>query len=96
MEYDVVVWRDELSDGATCYAAICPSVGHGHGQGDTEEEALIDVADTIALFLEHEPDRVKTGQAAEDALSRLTAELEADGLSHWLKQVTPARNWVPA
>ena len=50
MEYDVVIWRDTLSDGSICYAAICPAVAYAHGQGDTEEEALVDVADTMAFF----------------------------------------------
>ena len=40
MDFDVVVWRDTLSDGSTCYAEICPAVDRAHGQGDTEDEAL--------------------------------------------------------
>ena len=32
MEFDVVVWRDTLSEGSTCYAAICPAVDRAHGQ----------------------------------------------------------------
>ena len=50
MQYDVVVWRGVLSDGSICYAAVCPAVNHAHGQGDTEAEALSDVADAIALI----------------------------------------------
>ena len=95
MEFDVVVWRDTLSDESICYAAICPAIDHAHGQGDTEEAALIDVADTMALFLYHEPEKVKTGQTVQDAWSRLIAELDADGIEHWTKRVKPARNWVP-
>ena len=96
MDYDVVVWRDSLSDGSICYAAICPAVDHAHGQGDTEEEALIDVADTMAVYLEHQPDRIKTGQSLQDAFDRLLSEIVADGLIYSIKSVTPARNWVPA
>jgi predicted RNase H-like HicB family nuclease len=96
MEYDVVVWRDSLSDGSICYAAICPAVDHAHGQGDTEKEALIDVADTMAVYLEHQPDRIKAGQSLQDAFDRLLSEIVADGLSYSIKSVTPARNWVPA
>ena len=96
MEYDVVVWRGTLSDGSTCYAAVCPAVDHAHGQGDTEAEVLVDVADTMALYLEKMPDRFKTGQAAQDELSELISELTADGVAYWVRQVTPARNWVTA
>lgn len=96
MEYDVVVWEDTLSDGSICYAAICPAIDHAHGQGDTLEEALTDVADTMAVYLDHQPDRVKVGQALQDTLDRLTSEIVADGLAYWIRSVTPARNWVPA
>ena len=96
MEYDVVVWLDDLSDGSKCYAAVCPAIDHAHGQGDTEEEALIDVADTMAVYLYHQPDRIKAGQALHDALDRLTSEIVGEGLAYWIRSVTPARNWVPA
>ncbi len=95
MEYDVVVWRGMLSDGSTCYVAICPAIDHAHGQGDTEEEALIDVADTMTLFLEHQPDRFKTGQAALDEVSELISELSENGTTCWVKSATPARSRVP-
>ncbi len=92
MEYDVVVWRGTLSDGSTCYAAVCPAVDHAHGRGDTEAEALADVADTIAVFLEHKPGRFKTGQAARNELADLIAELATDGVDSWVLQVEPRRN----
>ena len=91
MEYDVVVWRGTLSDGSTCYAAVFPALNHANGQGDTEEEALVDVADSIACFLEHIPERLKTGQAAQDEMSELVAELTASGVEPWFRQVTPRR-----
>ncbi|MCY4558002.1 MAG: hypothetical protein OXF79_16875 [Chloroflexi bacterium] len=94
MEYDVVVWQGTLSDGSICYAAICPAVAHAHGQGDTEDEALADVADTMAVFAEHMPGRVKSGQAAQDALSEEIAELTAEGVVVWIRQVEPRRNPV--
>ena len=94
MEYDVVIWSDELSDGSTCYAAICPAVAYAHGQGDTEDEALIDVADTMAVFANEMPGKVKTGQAALDALTAEIAELTADGVVVWVRQVEPRRNSV--
>ncbi len=94
MEFDVVVWRGTLSDGSICYAAICPAVAHAHGQGDTEDEALVDVADTMAVFAEKMPGRVKTGQAARDALTEEIAELTADGVVVWVRQVEPRRNSV--
>ena len=96
MEYDVVVWRGTLSDGSICYAAICPSVDHAHGQGDTEDDALVDVADTMAIYLDHKPERFKTGGEAQDAIHRLRDELAENGTTCWIKQVTPARNQVPA
>ena len=91
MEYDVVVWRDTLSDGSTCYAAICPAIAHAHGQGDTEAEALIDVADTMAVFSEKMPGRVRNGQAAQDVLLEEISELTADGVVPWVRQVEPLR-----
>ena len=91
MEYDVVFWVDDLSDGATCYAAVCPAIAHAHGQGDTEAEALAEVADTMAVFMEKMPGRVKTGQAARDELSELIAELADDGITCWVRQLEPAR-----
>lgn len=96
MEYEVVVWRGTLSDGSICYAAICPAVDHAHGQGDTEDEALVDVADSMAIYLDHKPERFKTGQAAQAAISRLMEELAENGTSCWVKQVVPARNRIPA
>ena len=94
MEFDVVFWRGTLSDGSTCYAALCPAIAHAHGQGDTEDEALADVADTMAVFAEKMPGRVKTGQAAQDALSEEISELTADGVVVWVRQVEPRRNSV--
>ena len=91
MECEVVVWQDELSDGSTCYAAVFPALNHANGQGDTEEEALVEVADGIACFLEHIPDRLKTGQAAEDEMAELVAELTAEGMECWFRKVTPRR-----
>ncbi len=96
MEYEVVVWRGVLSDGSTCYAAICPAVHHANGQGDTEEEALAEAADSIACFLEHIPEKVKTGQAAQDEMAELVAELTAESITHWFRQVEPCRTTVPA
>ncbi|CAI8005820.1 hypothetical protein GBAR_LOCUS4419 [Geodia barretti] len=94
MEFDVAVWRDTLSDGSICYAAICPAVDRAHGQGDTEAE--VDVADAMAIYLDHEPGKLKTGQAAQEATSELVAELTAEGVVPWIRQVVPARNQVPA
>ena len=97
MQYDVVVWRELLSDGSTCYAAVCPAVNHAHGQGDTEAEALADVANTVALFLERIPyDFVKTGPAAEDEMNELLDELRSEGVKTWTFQVAPRRLRVTA
>ena len=93
MQYDVVVWRGVLSDGSICYAAVCPAVNHAHGQGDTEAEALSDVADTIGIFLDLIPyDFVKTGPAAEDEKAELIADLAENGTECWVTQVAPSRS----
>jgi predicted RNase H-like HicB family nuclease len=84
------------ADEFRCYAAICPAIDRAHGQGDTEAEALVDVADTMAIYLDHKPEKSKTGQAAQEAVSELIAELTADGVLPWIGQVVPARNQVPA
>ena len=97
MQYDVVVWRGVLSDGSICYAAVCPAVNHAHGQGDTEAEALADVADAIALFLERIPyDFVKTGPAAEYEKSELIADLAENGTECRVTQVAPSRSLARA
>ena len=90
MEYDVVVWLDDLSDGSKCYAAVCPAINFAHGQGDTEAEALAEAAATMAGFLERMPGVSKAGQAAQDELSEKLADLAAEGIDHWVRQVAPA------
>ena len=96
MNYDVVVWLDDLSDGSKCYAAVCPALNHANGQGNTEAEALAEVADSVACFLEHIPERLKTGQAAQDEMAELVSELTADGVPYWFRQVAPRRITVTA
>ena len=91
MDCKVVVWRGELSDGSECYAAVFPALNHANGQGNTEEEALVGVADAIACFLEHIPERLKTGQAAEDEMAELVDELASEGVETWFRQVVPHR-----
>ena len=90
MKYEVVIWRDTLSDGSVCYAAICPSLRLAHGQGDTEGEALAEIAEALACFLEREPDKLKTGQAARDAMTSLIVELTTEGVDPWVRRVVPA------
>lgn len=87
MEYDVVVWRGTLSDGSICYAAICPAVRRAHGQGDTEAEALAEISEAIACYLEFEPDRVQYGEAVQRELDELVAELVAEDVEPWMRQV---------
>ena len=94
MQYDVVVWRELLSDGSPCYAAVCPAVNHAHGQGDTEAEALADVADAIGIFLDLIPyDFVKTGPAAEDEKAELIADLAENGTECRVTQLHPVAAW---
>ena len=96
MEYQVVVWRGILSDGSTCYAAICPAVRRVHGQGDTEDDALAEIAEAMACFLELEPERIKYGKAADDDLAGLIADLEAEGVAHWIRPVAPVAAQISA
>ena len=90
MEYDVVVWLDELSDGSTCYAAVCPAINYAHGQGDTEAEALAEAAATMSGFLERMPGVAKSGQSAQDELTEKLADLDLEGIAHWVRQIEPA------
>ena len=96
MQFDVVLWQDTLSDGAVCYAAMCPAVDYAHGQGDTVEETLAEVANTIAVFLEHRPGRFKTGPAAQDAVAEMIERMTAEGVECRTFQVVPRRNLAPA
>lgn len=96
MQFDVVLWQGVLSDGSICYAAVCPSISYAHGQGDTVAEALADVADTMAVFLERMPSKVKTGVAAQVELAEKLAELAEEGIPYWVRQVSPRRNLVSA
>ena len=50
----------------------------------------------MAIYLDHKPDRYITGQAAQEAVSKLMAELTAEGVAPWTSPVVPARNQVPA
>lgn len=94
MQFDVVLWQGVLSDGSICYAAMCPAVDYAHGQGDTEAEALADVADTMAVFLERMPSKVKTGVAAQVELAEKLAELAEEGIPYWVYRVSPRRSLV--
>lgn len=96
MQYDVVLWQGVLSDGSICYAAVCPAISYAHGQGDTAAEALAEAADTMAVFLEKMPGKVKTGVAAQDELAEKLAELADRGIPHWVCQVAPQRSLVAA
>lgn len=96
MQFDVVLWQGVLSDGSICYAAMCPAVDYAHGQGDTVEETLAEVANTVAVFLELEPGRFKTGQTAQDAVSEMIESLTAEGVECRTFQVAPSRNLVAA
>lgn len=96
MQFDVVLWQGVLSDGSICYAAVCPAINYAHGQGDTEEEALADAADTMAVFLERMPSKVKTGAAAQVELAEKLAELAEEGVPHWVYRVSPRRSLLSA
>lgn len=65
----VVVERD--SDG---YFAYCPSLQGCYTQGDTYEEALVNIEDAIRLHIE---DRLESGEAipTSDRVSLTTLEI---------------------
>lgn len=91
-DFDVVVWRDTLSDGSICYAAWCTAVNVG-AQGDTEAAALkiitsmmADVISDVELGDWELPDE----SAAAAKMADLMRELADYGTPYWVRRVPVA------
>ena len=91
--FDVVVWKGELSDGSTCYAAWCSYVSGVWGQGDTESEALAEVAGMIVDVVNDPDDAAESLVDYETAAAKtaeLMQELKDDGTDSWVRRVSVA------
>ena len=89
--FDVLVWKDPLEDGSMGYGARCSYVHGVWGQGDTEEEALEDVALIISDVINDPEDLAESLVNPEDAaieMADLIREREAEGISCWTRQVS--------
>ena len=90
--FEVVIWEDETSDGTVGYSSWCTAVIGVSGQGETEAEALADIAASISLEIyEPWPDDAPVFYDAEVAaakLARLLADLDAEGITHWMRYLT--------
>ena len=90
--FEIVIWEDELSDGTLAYASWCTAVIGVSGQGETEAEALADIAASISLEIyEPWPDDTPVFYDADVAaakLTRLLADLDAEGITHWMRYLT--------
>ena len=78
LEFDVVVWQDELSDGSICYAAWCTAVAGTWGQGDTEQEALDAIGAAMASIV-NEP--------WDDGVSVIDADIAAAKMADLLRDL---------
>lgn len=57
--FEVVVEEDEFEDGGQAYHAYCPALPGCHTWGRTHEEALANVREAVALYVE---DMVEAGE----------------------------------
>ena len=91
LEFDVVVWQDELSDGSICYAAWCTAVAGTWGQGATEKAALDDIAAAMTSIV-NEPwdDGVSVIDAAIAAaeMADVVRELDAESVPYRMHRVS--------
>ncbi|MDP8924123.1 MAG: type II toxin-antitoxin system HicB family antitoxin [Chloroflexota bacterium] len=67
-EFTVVVERDE--DGR--FVAICPALQGCYTEGDTEEEARVQIVDAIRLHIE---DRLASGEPIAEEVSSTTVRV---------------------
>ena len=90
--FEVVIWEDETSDGTVGYSSWCTAVIGVSGQGETEAEALADIASSMSVnIFEPWPDYAPVFYDAEVAaakLARLLADLDAEGITHWMRYLT--------
>ena len=90
--FEVVIWEDELSDGALAYASWCTAVIGVSGQGETEAEALAGIASSMSVnIFEPWPADAPVFCEADVAAAEqvdLLAELDALGITHWMRHLT--------
>ena len=90
--FEVVIWEDELSDGSLAYASWCTEVLGVSGQGETEAEALADIASSMSVNI-YEPWPADSpifvdADVAAAELADLLAELDAEGTPHRMHRLT--------
>lgn len=91
--FDVLVWEDPLGDGSMGYGAWCSYVHGVWGQGDTEEEALEEIALIISDVINDPEDLAESLVNPEDAaieMADIIREREAEGIPCWTRQVSVA------
>ena len=90
--FEIVIWEDETSDGTLGYSSWCTAVIGVSGQGETEDEAMADIAAAISLEIyEPWPDGAPAFYAPDVAAAeqtRLLADLDAEGITHWMSHLT--------
>ena len=89
--FDVLVWEDSLSDRSMGYSAWCTYVLGVSGQGDTEEEALAEVAGMITDVMNDPDDAAESlmdEKTAAEEMADLMRDLDDDGIHHWLRRVS--------
>ena len=90
--FEIVIWEDETSDGTVGYASWCTAVIGVSGQGETEAEALADIASSMSVnIFEPWPADAPVFYDAEVATAEqvdLLAELNAMGITHWMRYLT--------
>ena len=90
--FEIVIWEDELSDGALGYSSWCTAVIGVSGQGETEQEALDDIASSMSVnIFEPWPADAPVFYPADVAAAEqldLLAELDAMGMRHWMRHLT--------
>ncbi len=89
--FDVLVWEDSLSDGSIGYSAWCSYVLGVSGQGDTEAEAIADIAKAMVDIIT-EP--WEDGRSLEDPetavaeMANIRQELVTEGIPHRTHKVS--------
>ena len=90
--FEIVIWEDELSDGTLAYASWCTAVIGVSGRGETEAEALADIASSMSVnTFEPWPADAPVFYEADVAAAAqvdLLAELDAMDITHWMRYLT--------
>ena len=90
--FEIVIWEDELSDGALAYASWCTAVIGVSGQGETEQEALDDIASSMSVnIFEPWPANAPVFYEADVAAAEqvnLLAELDSECIRYRMHRLT--------